>query len=201
MHSEFKLKKNAESKKYWSAKAKKHYNKVGSWIKGNSYLDFGGGDGHMADIFGALVKTKTVYVVDVAEWAGQKRKPNPNINFTDDLKSIKSNSINFISAWHVLHHIKEIKNTIKEFKRILKPNGRLVIYEHNVKNKMQGRFVEFKHRIFTMGMDTMTLKKHQETYSKFRSADQWQKIIGMQLLKVIDIKSNDYSYYAVFKNV
>lgn len=199
LRDEFKLKKNIETVKYWKIKSAKHYKWVQKWVFGQTYLDFGGGDGYMAEFFGKSMGAEKIYCVDVAEWSGQKRKPNPNIIFESDLKKIKDNSVGLISAWHVLHHIKNVEEVIDEFKRILKPNGRLVIYEHDVRGKMQDKMVEFQHRIFTMGMDTMTLKEHKKTHTEFRSQKQWEKMIGLKALKIFKPKTNDYSYYEIFK--
>ena len=199
MREKFKLKKNVENKKYWGFKAKKHRRNTIKWVKGKEYLDFGGGDGYMAEFYGEGL-FKNIYVHDISEWAGQKRKPNPNITFIDDIKKIKTDSVDVVSAWHVLHHVSNIKTQLSQIKRVLKPNGRLIIYEHDVRNDMQYKFIEFQHRIFTMGMDAMNLKKHKETYSKYRSKKEWEKLIGLKVLKVINIKSSDYSYYMVFKN-
>ena len=119
----------------------------------------------------------------------------------NDLKKIRTNSIDCLSAWHVLHHIEDVKSVVVEIKRVLKPGGRLVIYEHDVINANQANLVEFQHRIFTMGFDTMTLTEHKKTFTKFRSRREWEKIIGMKVMKVFRPRSADFSYYAVFKNV
>ena len=152
--------------------------------------------------FGELIKAKSTHATDVMEWSGQKRKPNKNINFIDvkNIDELRENSMDIISAWHVLHHIEDIKNTISEIKRLLKPGGKLVIYEHDIKNEMDRNLAEFQHRFFTMGMGTMTLKQHNTTYTKFRSKKQWEQIIGMKLVKVVNVKTIDFSYYAIFKN-
>ncbi len=202
LHEEFKLRKNVEVPLYWKRKATKHHKKIGKWAFGKTYLDYGGGDGYMAETFGKLIKAETTMVADVAEWSGQKRKPNPAIEFIDvnDMK-IPDDSVDIVTAWHVLHHLKNVKSVVSNIKRILKPGGRFIIYEHDIRGPMQDRLIEFQHRIFSMGFDTMTLAEHKKTFTKFRSQPAWNKIIGMKLLKIVRPRTEDYSYYAVYKKI
>jgi SAM-dependent methyltransferase len=45
----------------------------------------------------------------------------------DAMESIESNSINTVTAWHVLEHLPEPRETFEQVRRILKPGGRFVI--------------------------------------------------------------------------
>ncbi|MFP6654755.1 MAG: class I SAM-dependent methyltransferase [Myxococcota bacterium] len=45
----------------------------------------------------------------------------------DEMDSIGSNSINTVTAWHVLEHLPEPRATFDQVRRILKPGGRFVI--------------------------------------------------------------------------
>ncbi len=45
----------------------------------------------------------------------------------DKMDSIESNSINTVTAWHVLEHLPEPRETFEQVRRILKPGGRFVI--------------------------------------------------------------------------
>jgi SAM-dependent methyltransferase len=45
----------------------------------------------------------------------------------EEMSSIESNSINTVTAWHVLEHLSEPQATLTEVRRILKPGGRFVI--------------------------------------------------------------------------
>lgn len=44
-----------------------------------------------------------------------------------EMESIESNSINTVTAWHVLEHLPEPRTTFEDVRRILKPGGRFVI--------------------------------------------------------------------------
>jgi SAM-dependent methyltransferase len=45
----------------------------------------------------------------------------------DEMASIESNSINTVTAWHVLEHLPDPQATFAEVRRILRPDGRFVI--------------------------------------------------------------------------
>ena len=53
-----------------------------------------------------------------------KKKGVPLVENTD---SIANHSIDIITMWHVLEHVPNIENQIKELKRLLKPNGMILI--------------------------------------------------------------------------
>lgn len=49
------------------------------------------------------------------------------IYFVEDSSTVETNSIDVITMWHVLEHVPNIENQIKELKRLLKPNGTILI--------------------------------------------------------------------------
>jgi len=46
---------------------------------------------------------------------------------TDVLFSLPENAFDVITLWHVLEHVHDLKNYLHQFKKLLKPDGRLVI--------------------------------------------------------------------------
>jgi len=56
------------------------------------------------------------------------------ITFADDLQSITTHSQDVITMWHVLEHVPDVENEIKELKRILKPDGVLIVAVPNYKS-------------------------------------------------------------------
>jgi len=46
---------------------------------------------------------------------------------TDVLLSLPENAFDAITLWHVLEHVHDLKNYLHQFKKLLKPDGRLVI--------------------------------------------------------------------------
>ena len=49
------------------------------------------------------------------------------VNFVDSSIALENNSVDIITMWHVLEHVPDIQAQIKELKRLIKPNGAIVI--------------------------------------------------------------------------
>ena len=56
------------------------------------------------------------------------------VSFAENLESIQSHSFDVITMWHVLEHVPDVENQIKELKRLVKPNGTLIIAVPNYKS-------------------------------------------------------------------
>lgn len=94
-------------------------------------LDIGAGTGD----FLALAKNdgwKTIGVEpshkarDIAERKG--------ISFVENTAELESDSCELISMWHVLEHVPNLDNQIKELKRLLKSDGTLIVAVPNFKS-------------------------------------------------------------------
>ena len=57
-----------------------------------------------------------------------------NVNFAENLESLPSQSFDVITMWHVLEHVPDIENQIKTLKRLIKPNGTIIIAVPNYKS-------------------------------------------------------------------
>ena len=49
------------------------------------------------------------------------------VSFSETTNVLKDHSFDVITMWHVLEHVPNIENQIKELKRLLKPNGTILI--------------------------------------------------------------------------
>ena len=68
---------------------------------------------------------------------------NKGVSFVIHTAELEDNSFDVISLWHVLEHVPNLDNQIKELKRLLKPNGSLIIAVPNFKSfdaKHYGKF-------------------------------------------------------------
>jgi 2-polyprenyl-3-methyl-5-hydroxy-6-metoxy-1,4-benzoquinol methylase len=68
---------------------------------------------------------------------------NKGISFVEQTSELENHSFDLISMWHVLEHVPDLENQIKELRRLLKPSGTLIIAVPNFKSfdaKYYGKF-------------------------------------------------------------
>ncbi len=59
---------------------------------------------------------------------------NKGVVFTDNLNSLSPHSFDVITMWHVLEHVSDLENQIKLLKKLVKPNGIIIIAVPNFKS-------------------------------------------------------------------
>lgn len=52
---------------------------------------------------------------------------NKGVSFVNDLSEIEDHSLDIITMWHVLEHVPNLEHQIAELKRMIKPNGTIII--------------------------------------------------------------------------
>lgn len=96
-----------------------------------SLLDIGAGTGDF------LVTAKA------SGWQTIGIEPNENakklaiskgISFENNIESVENQQFDVITMWHVLEHVPDVEHQIKELKRLLKPNGTIIIAVPNYKS-------------------------------------------------------------------
>jgi 2-polyprenyl-3-methyl-5-hydroxy-6-metoxy-1,4-benzoquinol methylase len=50
-----------------------------------------------------------------------------NVSLIENTSQLEDHSVDVITMWHVLEHVPDLSKQIKELKRLLKPNGTIVI--------------------------------------------------------------------------
>ena len=65
------------------------------------------------------------------------------VSFVGETSELENHSFDVISMWHVLEHVPNLNNQIKELKRLLKPNGTLIIAVPNFKSYDAKYYKEF----------------------------------------------------------
>ncbi|WP_026977288.1 class I SAM-dependent methyltransferase [Flavobacterium tegetincola] len=94
-------------------------------------LDIGAGTGHFLDL--AQKNNWTVTGIEPNEGA-RKVASDKGIIFATDIQSLENNSFDVITMWHVLEHVPDLDEQVKQLKRILKPNGTIVIAVPNFRS-------------------------------------------------------------------
>ena len=105
-----------------------------------SILDIGAGTGDFLSVVKENGWNTTGIEPSEKAKAIAKRK---GVSFVEQTSELENNSFDVITMWHVLEHVPNLDNQIKELKRLLKPNGRLIIAVPNFKSfdaKQYGNF-------------------------------------------------------------
>lgn len=167
------------------------------------YLDFGGSDGSNAAMIGYHLRLKKsdILVIDQEEWIGVKIKPREDVTFRDVeyLKKIKTNSLDLITCFHVLHHIPKLKDTIKELRRILKKGGTIIISEHDCYNAQFAKLLDVEHELFDIVINkSVTYDEFKKIYyGKYLPLAEWTKLFKKPD-QLIELKNKDMTFYAKY---
>lgn len=122
------------------------FNSLGD-IVSKSIVDIGGGTGVLADMlikanaFATIVDPE-VRMTDIA------KERNSNIKILNEYSnniSLKDGSVDMIIMRDAFHHISNKDETLKECRRILKENGKLIIYDFH-KNSFVARCISLFER-------------------------------------------------------
>lgn len=113
------------------------YRLAARYARNKTVLEAGSGAGYGAQMLANVARK--VYAIDLSAYSvseGQKKYPKENLKFAiGDIKQLKfaDNTFDLISAFEIIEHLKEYRQAIKEFKRVLKPGGLLILSTPNKK--------------------------------------------------------------------
>ena len=103
-------------------------------------LDIGAGTGD----FLAFVKQNGWQTIGVEP--SQKAKEiatKKGVVFVNETSELENQSFDIITMWHVLEHVPDLEKQIQELKRLLKPNGTLIVAVPNFKSFDANHYKEF----------------------------------------------------------
>lgn len=118
-------------------------------------------------------------------WQTKGFEPNKNaknlaiskgITFSESIESVENQSVNVVTMWHVLEHVPDINYQMKQIKRILKPNGILIVAVPNYQS-----FDANYYKQFWAGFD---VPRHLWHFSK----KSIEIIVSHENMKLIKIK-------------
>ncbi|MFM2368718.1 MAG: hypothetical protein RL619_1018 [Bacteroidota bacterium] len=105
-----------------------------------SILDIGAGTGD----FLSVAKENGWHTIGVEPSDKAKAiAKQKGVTFVGETSELESHSFDVISMWHVLEHVPDLDEQLKELKRLLKPNGTIIIAVPNFKSfdaKYYGKF-------------------------------------------------------------
>ncbi|MNJ99302.1 Ubiquinone biosynthesis O-methyltransferase [compost metagenome] len=105
------------------------------------------------------------------------------VSFANDLSEIEDHSIDVITMWHVLEHVPDVEAQIAELKRIVRPEGTIIIAVPNYKS-----YDAQHYGIFWAAYDVPRHLWHfSKTSIKLLFAKQ-----GMELIKILPMKFDSF---------
>jgi ubiquinone/menaquinone biosynthesis C-methylase UbiE len=153
-------------------------------------IDIGGGNGNVLQQIATILDLKKEHVTCIesnTDWIENYDYNNSNISYmfwdNSELR-IESNSINVVLCMVSLHHMTDntIHNILKEIKRVLKPNGILLIKEHDT-NSNSEKYIHWEHYLYHI-LDNAYKSKIidpdnylENAIENFKSKEEWCSII------------------------
>lgn len=137
----------------------KRFNLYSDIISDKDILDFGCGTGGF--LIRAKNKANKVYGIELEKRLQNHFKQN-NLDVYSDLDAFK-NKVDYVFLFHVLEHIAEPLEILKKFKKVLKPNGRIIIEVPNAddalltlyKNKAFSEFTYWSPHLYLYNSKTL----------------------------------------------
>lgn len=139
-----------------------------------SILDIGSGNGKNICMLKRAFKNKDISIsgTDIPHWgpynANQKHDyPFRPIELNPYRIPWNDESFECITLFFVLHHVKNLKETLQECRRILKQNGTLVIIEHDVWDDYDHMLIDIQHNVYRH------IYNEADEYSNYMNFYEW----------------------------
>lgn len=181
-----------------------------------TYLDVGCGSGNktLKIALELNLDKNNIYGADITNWGPYNQKKYDHkfnfINIIDDKIDCNTNKFDFISCILMLHHVKNLNKLLTEIKRILKPNGILLIIEHNNYDDYDNLTLDILHMLYGYLYDKNNRYLANPDYANYYNWLEWDYI--MDKYNFTYIKSNllftelsneiryDNIFYTFYKN-
>lgn len=198
-------------KKAAVGRAMSRVNDLKRWITESpkTYLDFGAGDCEITSAMKKSFKIPKVVAIDTRVNCSQEILKNiEHIVVSSDEKKIPvgTGEFDLVSCFQTLHHVENIESKLKEFSRIVKKGGLLVIREHNVNDPSVNMLVDIEHMIYDVTKKGVSFDEAKKEYPLFaHSASEWDVLFGAHGFKPVGkfeprMRSNPTNhYYAAYK--
>lgn len=183
----------------------------------NKYLDIGCGSGNKTNKFVQELNLdyKNVYGADISIWGPYNQKEYSHkfnfVNIVNDKIDLEDNSIDFASCILMLHHVKNLEMLLKEIKRILKPNGILLIIEHNNYDDYDNLILDLLHMLYGYLYDKNNRYLIEPDYALYYNSFIWNFILEKNGFDILNSNSlftelsNDIRYdnlfYSFYTNI
>lgn len=174
------------------------------------YIDIGCGSGNKTNKIAQELNIdyKNVYGADISTWGPYNQKQYSHkfnfVQISNDKIDLDDNSVDLASCILMLHHVKNLDLFLKEIKRILKPNGVLLIIEHNNYDDYDNLILDILHMLYGYLYDKNNRYLEQPDYALYYNAFIWNYILDKNGFNIINSNplftelSNDIRYDNLF---
>lgn len=176
------------------------------------YLDIGCFDGKITELFGKYFRLNKLQThgVDIKDYNNQ----NSEFVFSQydgKILPYSDNSFDLITCMMVLHHIPEdnLPKLIQEINRVMKPNGVLILREHDVStstSKKQTCLLNLMHDFYDYVWSDNPITHSEQWVAHYKSNQEWTTILkrsGFELRSTPNIFHGDknpfFAYYASYQ--
>jgi SAM-dependent methyltransferase len=172
-----------------------------------TYVDIGCGSGKDASLISKEIHASTILCADVKDSRTLEAK---SLNFLliheDQPLEIDDVSIDIVTLFHTIHHMKDAESRLKDIYRVLITGGLLIIKDHNVETQTDADNVTFEHFVYSIGEGEAT-PNDEETYRDilpmfYYSAENVTNYLlgmGFEKLYVHTYNNATKTYNAVFR--
>lgn len=151
--------------------------------KPDNYLDIGCGDCMITKHLGKLlnIPNNKIYGADIKSWSSYSvDNRDVNINFIEikenSVLPIKTNEFSLISAFMMLHHVRNLPLLLSEINRCLKKDGYLLIREHDAFTNTDKMICDIEHGIYDVSYQK-DLNFFDNFYARYFDWIEWDIIL------------------------
>ena len=159
---------------------KNKLNLINSESQKGTLLDIGAGTGDFL-----VVAKKDGWEITGIE-PGEKPRNiaiQKGVSFANNLEALADNSFDVITMWHVLEHVPDLEFQIKELKRLIKPNGTILIAVPN--------FNSFDANYYGKFWAAFDVPRHLWHFSK-TAIDKLFAVENLKLVKIVPMKFDSF---------
>jgi len=173
----------------------------------NKVIDIGGSEGSVLVGIGSVldIPSKNLYVADVTKFPIYDMKTefvqldpeNTKLSTFDD------NSIDLIICLMTLHHIRTYEQVIKEMYRVLKPNGYVIIREHDNNVKGLKHLIDILHGLYALTF-SKTIEDEQFVstyYATYFTQTKWRELFKNNKFELVNTDRYEITYLEEFDYV
>jgi ubiquinone/menaquinone biosynthesis C-methylase UbiE len=167
------------------------------------YVDYGCSEGCITSTMAEVLQLSkdNVYAFDIKEPKNLKNIQFIQLSKDNSNIPLESEKVDFITCLMVLHHIMEPINQIREFFRILKKGGILIIREHDIDSSTDRdahKFLDILHGLYSISWAKTGNQEDpnylENNFANYHNREFWDNMIESNGFKRLQNTDLDYEY-------